>query len=254
MFLPFRMLDNTNCDIKIKEEKIGDFCEIENLNENAIGEQQNGLVKRNTSEKSSCHLNSIKAEKNAAFHIELKEENLNDVISQTSEQDPLSIGNSNIDDLKLQKNPSTFNEKKKLNEMPSVSKNGKFTYARETVTVYRTSTNVKDSQVFISTNIDDMKLRKCCYCEKFIPIKNLKCHITAHKNIRNILHFTTIKKGLEKRKIEEQKCNYCEKKFAKHSLKRHISSRHTCNVCMKYFKDTKDLNKHIFNGHKEDQN
>ena len=64
-------------------------------------------------------------------------------------------------------------------------------------------------------------------------------------------HFSTIEKNLEKKKLEEQKCEYCEKNFAKTELKIHISAMHTCNVCMKYFKETEDLKKHIFNGHKQ---
>ena len=53
--------------------------------------------------------------------------------------------------------------------------------------------------------------------------------------------------------IEKQKCDFCEIFFAKKELKSHISSNHTCNTCMKYFKDTEDLKNHIFNGHKDVQ-
>ena len=52
----------------------------------------------------------------------------------------------------------------------------------------------------------------------------------------------------------ELKCNYCKGLFSKEELKIHISAMHKCKVCLIYFKETKDLKIHVFNGHKTPTN
>ena len=206
---------------------------------------------------------------------------------QNTGTNPLSIENSNIDNSISQKSPSTFNEKKRYRSDRTIKKcyycwkfftikdfkshmiatHGRvdnFERIEKNLPKKEIEKNLPKKEIEkqkchycemffpkkeLNSHISAMHtLRKCPYCGKFIPTKDLKSHIVA---MHRKEHFSTIEKNLEKKKLEEQKCDYCEKNFAKTELKIHISAMHTCNVCMKYFKETEDLKKHIFNGHKE---
>ena len=127
------MEDNTHnmvCNTQIKEEFLEDFSEITNHN---IQINQNDNISNNMPCENNCQTISpikvgIKQEKSEESihqntnHVEIKEENLYDVEYQNDETDPLSVENSKIDDMKLQKSSLTFNEKKRHHETHYVSK------------------------------------------------------------------------------------------------------------------------------------
>ena len=89
--------------------------------------------------------------------------------------------------------------------------------------------------------------QKCEYCGIFVGKNDLQMHISSCILYLSSSDFQYQNEKNEKIKL---KCQFCEIIFNKEKLKGHISAMHTCNVCKKYFKKTKDLKKHIFNGHK----
>ena len=101
---------NIEYDIEIKEELKVDFSELGNQNENVIYEHQNSIIANDTSEKSSHYfkMDPIKVEKDNSYsnseailndqnvklnHVEIKEENIDDVASQI--HDPLELQQQN---------------------------------------------------------------------------------------------------------------------------------------------------------------